>query len=82
MGRVLHAAQIPEELIHVDRRPLPRILIRGLLEPRHQPLPAFDSAKRQIPAQLLIPPPGEHLGEHDILRVEETHCAEIQNPSR
>ena len=65
LGGVLHAAQIPEELIHVGRRPLPRILVRGLLEPRHQPFPAFDGAKRQIPAQLLIPPAGEHLGEHD-----------------
>jgi hypothetical protein len=81
MGCVLHAAQVPKKLIHMGRRPLPRILIRGLLEPRHQPFPAFNGAKRQIPAQLLVPPTREHLREHDILRMKETHSAETQHPS-
>jgi len=50
---VLLAAQITEELIHLGRCPLPRILVRGFLEARHQPFPGFNRAKRQIPAQLL-----------------------------
>lgn len=78
MGRVLDAAQVSEELVDVGRCPLPGVFVWGFLEPCHQPFPRLDGAERQVSAQLLVAPPGEHL----ILGMQEPYIAELQHPVR
>ncbi len=58
------------EPLHILRTPPPRVLVRELGEPSHQPQAAGDRRLVQQPAALLRLPPGEHPVEHRPLRIE------------
>lgn len=60
---------VSEVLIDQRRRPTPRILVDRLLEPPNEADPLINRRDLQIPRQLLIPPPREHLLDRLLLRM-------------
>jgi len=58
-------------LLHIRRRPSPRVCIRPPLEPAHLALTLADRHRVQIPARLLAPPPLQHRLEQLLLRAQQ-----------
>lgn len=71
--QVLLARQRGRPLVHVGRRPLPRVLVREIEEPADQPFPRVDRFVLQPPRLLLSPPPPQHRVEHRVLRTQLDH---------
>ncbi|WP_308258977.1 hypothetical protein [Pseudonocardia sp. H11422] len=55
------SSEITEELIDVTHRPCPRHLVAVIKEPRNHACPGVDRRERQVPRQLLVPPPRQHV---------------------
>ena len=82
-GQVLLGGQVQRPLVHVARRPLPRVLPGELAEPAHQPLPRRDRVLPQPPRRLLGVPAPQHRLEHRVLRVQLRHAGDqLQTGSR
>ena len=73
-------AQITEVLLHVRRRPPPRELVDVRDEPAHVAGPLLNRGELQVPRQLLVPPPLQHL-LHDLrLRVQQRNRTHQVHP--
>ena len=70
----LHPAQLAQPLIQHLRPPLPRhgVGVRG--ERPHHRLPPPGRGQRQVPGQLLRPPPLQHRREHLLIRMQQRHA--------
>ena len=71
--QVLLGRQVQRPLVHVPRRPRPRVLAGELAEPPYQPLPVRDRVLPQPPRRLLGTPPRQHRLEHRVLRAQLHH---------
>ncbi len=68
---VLLGRQLQRPLIHVPRRPRPRVLVGERQEPADQPLPRADRVVvLQPPRRLLRAPAPQHRLHHRILRAQ------------
>jgi len=61
--QVVLRTEVAEELVDVTDRPRPRHLVAVPDEPGNHTCPAVDGRERQVPGQLLVPPPGQHVVE-------------------
>ncbi len=66
-------AQLCPELLHIGRRPRPRIVVGERGEPAHRLHLRRDRVLRQQASQLLAGPPGQHRLEHRLLRIQMPH---------
>jgi hypothetical protein len=78
--RVL-GAQVPEELVDVLHRPVPRHLVGEPQKPADQPLAALDRGEREVARQLLAAPPGQHLLKHLVCSLQMSNTGELDDPA-
>ena len=85
MRDTTYRSLVSEVLIDQRRRPTPRILVDRLQEPPNEADPLINRRDLQIPRQLLIPPPCEHLLDRLLLRMQQpsrpdqSHSAHLVN---
>jgi hypothetical protein len=68
------SGQRQRPLIHMRRRPPPRVLVGELHELAHQPLPLGGRLLPQAPRSLLRPPTPQHRLAHRVLRAQPDHA--------
>ena len=71
--QVLLCSQRQRPLVHVPRRPRPRVLVRELQEPPHQPFPGSHRVLPQPARHLLRTPAPQHRLDHRVLRAQLRH---------
>ncbi|WP_251039009.1 hypothetical protein [Agromyces sp. ISL-38] len=72
---------ISEELIGVGRRPVPWVLIRRSEESFDEPFALLDRLEGEVAAQLLVPPPVEHVADGLFLRMEHANNVLANHPA-
>jgi hypothetical protein len=81
--QVLLGRQVQRPLVHVPRRPRPRVLVGERQEPADQPLPRTDRViVFQSACRLLCTPTSQHRLDHRILRPQLHHTRDKLHRSR
>jgi hypothetical protein len=81
VAQVPDRAQVPEILLDMGRRPMPRKFIHMIHEPANIPDALVNGVELQVARQLLVPPPIEHLIEGLLFRMKQLDGAQKVHPS-